>query len=38
MTVHSESESSEYSRSSNETQSTFNVEKYLHITKKGSLK
>ncbi|CAB4010792.1 Scavenger receptor cysteine-rich type 1 M130 [Paramuricea clavata] len=37
MAVNSESESSDYFPSSNETQSTFNGEKYLHITKKGSI-
>ena len=38
MAVNSESESSDFFRSSNETQSTFNGEKYLHLTKKGSIK
>ncbi|CAB4029774.1 Hypothetical predicted protein [Paramuricea clavata] len=38
MVVNSESGSSDFFRSSNETQSTFNGEKYLHITKKGSIK
>ncbi|CAB3998992.1 Hypothetical predicted protein [Paramuricea clavata] len=38
MAVNSESESSDYFPSSNETQGTFNGEKYLHITKKGSIK
>lgn len=38
MASHSESESSDNFCSSNENQSVFKGEKYLHITKKGSLK
>ena len=38
MALHSESESSDNFCSSNENQSVFKAEKYLHITKKGSLK